>query len=63
MFESGVSHGSGVSHALESHAEQATSEAGTASLQSLMSPDHDFSGLHERGGSSDSAMEESRTLV
>ena len=63
VFESGVSHGSGVSHALESRAEQAPSEAGTASLQSLMSPDHDFSGLHERGGSSDSAMEESRTLV
>ena len=63
VFESGVSHGSGVSHALESRAEQATSEAGTASLHSLMSPDHDFSGLHARGGSSGSAMEESRTLV
>ena len=63
MFESGVSHGSSVSHAPESRAEQATSAAGTASLHSLMSPDHDFSGLHARGGSSGSAMEESRTLV
>ena len=59
MFESGVS---GVSRALDSRAEQATSEEGEVSLRSLMSPDHVFSGLHERGDSY-SAMEGSRTLV